>query len=197
MKAQPCYHNGHGKRQPPALVSASTSNGAGDSGMEVALVGEGSLEPDETTGRWWLPSGAIVSVTSSGQCTFDPNSQLRLARRATSKPSVTVTYTPVKSRGQSARRAPICLWGAAVEIHQTGVKRLMGASFALAEKPSNGGRFHQTCAKNLGYIRPFLETDVAATVIERTYTTGRTQQQQQRALLLGSEAPQNQKDPCS
>ena len=75
MKAQPCYHNGHGKRQPPALVSASTSNGAGDSGMEVALVGEGSLEPDETTGRWWLPSGAIVSVTSSGQCTFDPNSQ--------------------------------------------------------------------------------------------------------------------------
>ena len=66
---------GAGNRQPPAPVSASTSASASAGGMEVALVGEGSLEPDETTGRWWLPSGAIVSVTSSGQCTFDPNSQ--------------------------------------------------------------------------------------------------------------------------
>ena len=44
--------------------------------LVVTLV-EGSVEPDETTGVAvaTLPSGAIVSVSSSGQYTYDPNSQ--------------------------------------------------------------------------------------------------------------------------
>ena len=64
---------------PTATVSdtltVNDSDPEGDT-LVVTLV-EGSVEPDETTGVAvaTLPSGAIVSVSSSGQYTYDPNSQ--------------------------------------------------------------------------------------------------------------------------